>query len=385
MNIVVISHTYIAPINRKKWQVLALLHPDVNLTVIIPHAWPSTMFNHVATIVPSDNLPNCTFVALDVAHAGNEILYTYKPRQLFATLRAAHPDLIQVEQGASAACYAQANIIARLVNRKVRSIFFTWINWEQRHSLKHRLLFTPLEKLNLASAHGAITGNHDAKILLAAHGFKHPIAVIPQLGVDTDHFTPNRAELTVRKRIGFIGRLVEEKGILLLVEAFADLAHRFPDWDLAFIGSGSAREQLWQTVLHHNLQERVALIDPLPHEQMATFLNSTDILVLPSYDTPVWREQFGHVLIEAMACGVPVIGSSAGEISHVIDTAGLVFTQKNTADLLAQLQTLMQDEGLRRSLAQLGLDRARTVYSHQAIAAQTYAFWQHIMGTKENV
>ena len=383
MNIVVISHTYISPINRKKWQVLGQLYPDVDITVIIPMTWPTTLFEHEAIIKPDENMPNCRFIALEVSGAGNEAKYRYKPRQLFLTLRAAKPDLIHVEQGASAISYAQANVMARLINRHVRSIFFTWINWEHSYSLKHKLFFTPLEKLNLASAHGAIAGNHDAGKLLQAHGFNKPIAIIPQLGVDVDLFKPNPSLLSVRKRIGFIGRFVHEKGVFTLLEAFADLAHQFPAWDLSFIGNGAAREELLQSILHHNINERVAIIDPVPHEQIAALLHNIDILVLPSHDTSTWREQFGHVLIEAMACGVAVIGSDAGEIPNVIQEGGLICEQKNTASLLAQLKTLMQDEVLRRSFAQLGLARVHDKYSHQAIAQQTYAFWQIIMGPKE--
>ena len=311
-------------------------------------------------------------------------MYAYKPNQLFNAIKAAKPDLVHVEQGPSAVSYAQTNLIAKLVNPRVKSIFFTWISWEPAQSLKHKLFFKPIEKCNLAAAHGALAGNRDAADILVQKGFKKLICVVPQLGVDTSTFVPKDTSLRVKKRIGFVGRFTVEKGILLLMEAFADLAHQFPDWDLAMVGTGPDRGQLEQSIQHHNLHERTHVIDPLPHDQVASFMETIDILVLPSYDTPVWREQFGHVLIEAMASGVAVIGSTAGEIPHVIGDAGVTFEQKNTAALLAQLTTLMQDEELRKKFASQGLERVNALYSHHAIARQTFTFWQSILGKKES-
>ncbi len=379
MNIVIIGHTYISPINRKKWVVLAQLYPALNITIIFPSTWPTTLFNHVAEISDEYYLPNCRFVALNARKTGNELLYSYKTYQLYKIIREAKPTLIQVEQGCSAMSYAQANIISKMLNRKITSLFFTWVNWEQHESFKHKLLLRPIEQLNLASAHAAIVGNHDAGNILQKKKFLKPIYVIPQLGVDTDIFKPDPQPRSGRKRIGFIGRFTPEKGMLTLLEAFADLAHFFADWDLVFVGKGSHKDALEQGIIHHNLHERSFIIDPVPHEQVAGLINSMDILVLPSYDTPCWREQFGHIIIEAMACGVAVIGSNAGEIPHVIDIFGLIFEQKNAQALLAQLKTLMQDDGLRHALAQQGLKHAQTKYSHQAIAEQTYACWMDIL------
>jgi glycosyltransferase involved in cell wall biosynthesis len=375
MNVVIIGHTYIAPINRKKWVVLAQLYPDVNLTIIIPKTWKTELFEHVADISDEYYLPNCRFVALDAQRTGNELLYAYRSHQLYRILKQAKPNILQVEQGYSSAVYAQANIVARMVDSRIISTFFTWVNWEQHETLKHKIFFRPLEKINLAYAQAAIVGNRDAATLLIKRKFTKPIYVIPQLGVDTELFKPQEQVNNGRKRIGFLGRFVEEKGIFTLLEAFADLAHFFPEWDLIFVGKGPETQKLEAAILHHNIHERTHIIAPVTHEQIPSILNSLSILVLPSHDTPTWREQFGHVLIEAMSCGVPIIGSDAGEIPNVIGTAGLVFEQKNPQALLAQLKTLMQDETLRHALIKEGLQLANTTYSHQAIAQQTHESW----------
>ena len=127
-----------------------------------------------------------------------------------------------------------------------------------------------------------------------------------------------------------------------------------------------------------NLQD-ITFCPPVSHYKMAELINNIDILVLPSYDTPDWKEQFGHILIEAMACAVPVIGSSAGEIPNVIKDAGLIFEQKNHQALLDSLKTLMQDEKLRETVGKKGLERVIKYYSHQAIAIKTHEFWELII------
>ena len=78
----------------------------------------------------------------------------------------------------------------------------------------------------------------------------------------------------------------------------------------------------------------------------------------------MWREQFGHVLIEAMACGVPVIGSTGGQIPNVIDDAGLIFEQKNIENLTNCLKKLMKNQDLRKGLGQKGYERFKKNYSN---------------------
>jgi hypothetical protein len=75
MRVLIVSHTYISPINRNKWITLAQKHPDVTLQVIFPKQWPTCLFNHVATINEDEHQQNCVFEALNTFKTGNELLY----------------------------------------------------------------------------------------------------------------------------------------------------------------------------------------------------------------------------------------------------------------------------------------------------------------------
>ncbi len=381
MKVLVISHTYISPINRDKWKFCAHRHPTVDILVVYPRQWPSSLFLHQASPGIKQIAPNCSCTALDTLGAGNELLYIYKPHQLRTILKKFRPDIVHVEQGAGALCYFQVNIFLRILNIKAHSIFFTWINLKPQLSLKNRLYLKFIEKINMHRADGAITGNDDAQTLLRQKGFNKPIIVLPQLGVSSEIFKPENQQCFIsrpHKYVGYIGRLTEEKGIFYLAHAFMKIATDFPQWMLTFIGKGPAEYRLHSFIANKQMLNRIELCNPVPHETIAQYLRKIDILVLPSYDTPQWREQFGHILIEAMASGVAVIGSDAGHIPHVIKDSGLIFVQRNEEDLIAKLQTLMQDEELRKKFAEHGRIRAHAEYSHEVIADKTYNFWRTI-------
>jgi L-malate glycosyltransferase len=114
-----------------------------------------------------------------------------------------------------------------------------------------------------------------------------------------------------------------------------------------------------------------------------------DTLVLPSEATDAfktltaagWQEQFGHVLIEAMAAQVPVIGSDSGEIPNVIGEAGLVFAEGSPAELRGRLTQLMDHPILRQSLAEHGYQRAMAKYTNRALAKELLGFYRSLGDT----
>ncbi|MEM9164800.1 MAG: glycosyltransferase, partial [Cyanobacteria bacterium P01_F01_bin.4] len=89
-----------------------------------------------------------------------------------------------------------------------------------------------------------------------------------------------------------------------------------------------------------------------------------------------WKDQFGHVLIEALACRVAVVGSDSGEIPHVIKDAGLTFPEGQSADLADCLSKLIQQPELHKTLAQKGYERAMQQYTNNALAKELLAFYQ---------
>jgi glycosyltransferase involved in cell wall biosynthesis len=107
-------------------------------------------------------------------------------------------------------------------------------------------------------------------------------------------------------------------------------------------------------------------------------LAKMDTLVLPSRTEVFWKEQFGRVLVEAMACGVPVVGSDSGEIPHVIADAGIVVPEGDPHALALALLRLRGDEGLRRSFIAKGHARVERLYSIDAVLPMYQEFFSRL-------
>jgi glycosyltransferase involved in cell wall biosynthesis len=160
--------------------------------------------------------------------------------------------------------------------------------------------------------------------------------------------------------VAFVGRLTPEKGLDLLLEA---LSHLPTGFRLAVAGAGPQRQDLEALAQRLCVADRVTFLGRVQHEDLAAFLSACDCLVLPSRSTPVWREQFGLVLVEAMMCETPPVGADCGAIGEVIGDAGLVFPEGDVGTLVACLQQLYQNPELRRELGRRGRERALRLFT----------------------
>lgn len=162
--------------------------------------------------------------------------------------------------------------------------------------------------------------------------------------------------------IGFAGRLVESKGLTDLLAAVRQLDAPV---EMLLLGNGEMRAQLEGQPIPGS---RVRVIDDLTHERMAPAYAQLDVLVLPSHTTPTWKEQFGRVIVEALSCGVPVLGSDSGEIPWLIGLTGggLVFPEGNVDALATALRELRSSPQLRERLARTGAAAVERLFTVSA-------------------
>jgi glycosyltransferase involved in cell wall biosynthesis len=259
-----------------------------------------------------------------------------------------------------------------------RAIFASWQNSMKRYPPP----FNWFESYVFEHIVGAIAGNAEVLDVLRRRGFHKPAAHIPQLGVDPTLFRRQDASELRRKlcvddkfTIGFVGRFWPVKAVDTLIKGFALLPK---DCALVLVGDGSERLKLEALVQELDVSERVRWVPWVNSWDVPEYMNAFDVLVLPSRTRWNIKEQFGRVLVEAMACETCVVGSDSGEIPRVIGDAGLIFHEDHELEL-ADCLRLLKDAPLRReAFCRRGRDRVIEHFSYARIAKDTVNFYKSV-------
>jgi glycosyltransferase involved in cell wall biosynthesis len=127
----------------------------------------------------------------------------------------------------------------------------------------------------------------------------------------------------------------------------------------------------------------VAIATDVAHADVPRWLNAMDVLCAPSRTTTAWREQFGRMLIEAFACGVPVMASDSGEIPHVVADAGLIVPEGDDTQWERTLAELLSNPARRAELSARGRARATAVYDWPVVARQHTTFFLDVIGRRQ--
>lgn len=342
-------------------------HPDIDLTVIVPPEWRDP----AGTIRLEKAHTQGYRLIVDPMRWNGHFHIHYYPtlKKRIAELR---PHIVHLDEEP----YNLATWLGwRLARAKgAKTLFFSWQNLYNRYPFP----FNWMEKQVLAGVDYAILGNAAAAEVWRRKGYTGPYQIIPQFGVRPDLFHPSPGPRPERPfTLGVVGRrIVPEKGVDLVLHAAANLTG---EWLIRIAGEGPERENLELLATQLGILERVRFDGVIPSTQMSEYLHCMDVVILPSRTLANWKEQYGRVLQEAMACGLPVIGSDSGEIPHVIDGAGLVFAEGSVNQLQAHLQALLANPALRQQLGQRGRERVLAHYTQAQIAAKTVTVYRTLM------
>lgn len=370
MRVLMLSKALVTGVYQKKVVELARL-PGVELCLIVPPSWHE---NRVGELPLQPMYTDGYELIVEPMRFNGHHHIHYYPG-LGKRIREFRPDIVHIDEEPYNFVTAHATRLARRAGAK--TVFFAWQNIYRRYPPPFRLL----ERYNYRAASAAIVGNRDAGIVLRRKGYRGPIALIPQFGVDPQIYRPDEK----RRRpmdgpvIGYIGRVVEEKGLDTLLDALAQVPSRPA---LRIVGGGDQRVSLEMRAERLGIRDRVRFEGAVPPERVPELLNQLDILVLPSRTRPNWKEQFGRILVEAMATEVAVVGSDSGEIPNVIGDAGLVFPEGDAAALAAHLRALIEDPAELRERQQAGRERVLARFTQEQIARRTWELYRHILGER---
>jgi glycosyltransferase involved in cell wall biosynthesis len=380
MRVTLLSKALVVGAYQRKCELLAA-HPDIELTVLVPPAWGNQPLERA-------HMDGYDLRVLPIRFNGNFHLHHYPT--LRHELACAKPDIFHVDEepynlatwlalravGALTGA-AKAKSSRQALRPLTHTLFFSWQNINRQYPPP----FSWMEHDVLRRADAAIVGSEAARQVWRAKGFSREISVIPQFGVDEHLFSPSPQRGGTSSRsgeeswgegasfnVGYAGRFVPEKGLDLLLRAVAQLP---ANARLILARSGEEETTLRALAQQLGIAGRIEFRAPIPSTDMPAFYRELDAFVLPSRARPNWKEQFGRVLIEAMACDVPVVGARSGEIPNIVGDAGLLFDEGDADGLHDCLIQLMRAPDLRAALAAKGRARVLDMFTMQRIADQT--------------
>ncbi len=332
MRVVILSKTFVAAPAQRQLEWLAR-QPGLDLSLITPPEW-HTDDGGVMPFAPTFT-NGYQIEMLPIARNGRYHTYTY--RHLGQALRRLAPDLMHIDEEPYNLATFQALWHAK--RRGIPALVVAWQNLLRRYPPP----FAWMERWVYAHAAGVIAGNAGAAEVARNKGYRGPLHIFSLHGIDPDLWQPRPPEPPAPDApftAGYVGRLVPEKGIDLVLHALARLPARI---QLVVIGRGPALRDLQALAGDLGVAERVTWHPYIPALELPQAMRALDAFVLPSRTRPNWAEQFGRVLAEAMAGGVPIIGSASGEIPRVIGDAGMIVPEGD-APALAQAIAMMLAE-----------------------------------------
>ena len=374
MRVLVLSHSYIMKPYRRKFALIAE-RPDVEMRVITTDRWYESIQE---ILFQSDSDVRCNEFPCPIRFSGYGSRFYYRGN-LRAHFQDFQPEIIHLEEEPWSINALQVIRLKRKYCPSSRFIFRTSLSIPA----KQKFGFLPIwiERQVFRETNMAFPLSDNAGRILKQRGYHGEAVPFPN-GVDLRLFH----KMDVKRLstslglfgyfvIGYLGRIVESKGLDTLVAAAARLEI---EYRLLIIGSGEYKADLVGIAEELRIADRIVWIDGMLPEKVPEYVNCMDTVVLPSRTTPDWVEFFGRVLIEGMACEVPVIASDSGEIPHVVGDAGLIFPEGDAVALADRIEQIARNPSFANQLIQRGLKRVKE-FTWETIADRTHEVYQAIL------
>jgi glycosyltransferase involved in cell wall biosynthesis len=357
IKILTIGHSYVVALNRAIVREVAR-HRDFEVTVAAPSFIHGDL--HDLVLEPEPEGSPLRLVRLGARWSRCIHVFHYHTRPLRRLIRNNEFDLVHAWE--EPYVYAGYQIARNLAEIRVPFSFWTAQNLQKNYPPP----FRSFERATLARAQGWMACGRLVYDEMRKRGYPAERGRILAMAVDTAVFQPidDSRRMALRRGlglqppvIGYSGRLTEDKGLDVLMKAMERIGGERP-WNLLLLGGGPLEKTIhdWANARGWNGRVRIVLAK---HQEVPSFLGAMDLLVAPSQTTSHWKEQFGRMLIEAFACGVPVIGSDSGEIPQVIGGVGRVVGEKDVEGWATAIVELLDRPDLRAELSRRGCSRCQ--------------------------
>lgn len=337
---------------------------------------------------PSD-VPSVILQPMSPALQRGPQLWMY--RRLGTTLRRLRPNLIHVESEPWGGLTVQTLLARRLMNvpALVCAHGADSIYWHG--SMLERLVRRAILSATLRELDGFVSRNRDGIRLAVGAGLPPttPRKVLPAVVPDPDLFVPPTAEQRKKLReqyglpqdmiiVGYLGRLVDEKGVRDLLQALTMQESKHPF--LVVWGSGPLENLIHTTFLKGDVRGRLG--GALDRPEVANALRAVDIVVVPSRTTSEWREHFGRVVLESLLSGCAVVAYASGAIPEVMGDSGVLVAEGDVPNLARAIGTLVSDDQRRNEVAAKQREHAVREFRPAIVAQQLIDFWSLLLSDR---
>lgn len=371
-----ISHSATMPAYRERERAL-VASGKIEIALVQPSKW-----EHLGGGDQSGQ-ETFTIFSADTYLTGNIPLFAYDPMTIAKAMKWFKPHIVDChEEPYSVSCYETLKL-QQLFAPDAAFVFYSAQNINKRYPLPFRYS----EQNVYRNSHGAYPCSIGVQEVLRQKGYKHQCPVIP-LGVDTAQFN-NRAQALFREGmdprsfvIGFTGRLETYKGIGVLLKAVQAYNERGTHKPVSVLVCGSGNDEALLKKQAAEMNVDVRWMGAINASQMPGFYRSCDAIVVPSLTTKTWREQFGRVPVEAMACGVVTIVSDSGSLPEVVDSAAFITPEGDEHAIADAIHALISHYDVARKMVARGHTLVEQRYTWAKVAQDMQALYLRALELK---
>jgi glycosyltransferase involved in cell wall biosynthesis len=175
----------------------------------------------------------------------------------------------------------------------------------------------------------------------------------------------------------WIGRFTPGKGVEYLIDGFNILAKERPDLKLLMVGDGPSREYTKQKILELGLDKNIVMKEFVPNQEIPRIYQKSSVFVLPSIDEGVPR-----TILEAMACGIPVVCTELPQLVDIVKGCGITVPKRDPMAIAEAISKILSDKDLSRKLSENGRKNVVDNYSWKDTVNRTISLYEEVICQK---
>jgi glycosyltransferase involved in cell wall biosynthesis len=377
MRVLILSHSYFVPENRKNIYAIARL---CEVKCVLPDRF---------------NIKYGENGIFEIEEENKEYFIPYKSLNIFGdqyflaklnlATRNFRPEIINVEYNPWSLMFLHSLIYRKIYARNAKIICTMKKNtFVKKSRIFGAIKFLIARLLVKKVDHFLVVSEMVRNLLINTFSIpSSKISIIQHLGVDTGIFSPNRNRKKINNEkflIGFCGRLAKHKGVEDLIEAVLILKEeKGYNSELILLGEEDSRG--WLDI--YAKYSWLKILPPVSLSEVADFLRRLDIFVLPSRILPDHQEHDAHALLEALATGIPCVGTRSGIIPEIIgDGTGWLVDPRDPKGLAQTLEELILDTKYRRELETSAEKKAKNEFSLDILAKKRVQIFKELLNEK---